>query len=124
VGALWSGLYSHGQRLIDVFRGYTELRVADETLRLLAARQVELIAALLRRGHASQEKLRLKDEAEARRSDWVAAPLPDEIEEVRLHPEWSSLEGDGAGRSTADRSLTRDRLAEKIVRSFGIPPGG
>ncbi len=122
LGALWSGFGSHGRRLADVFRGYTELRVADETLRLLAARQVELIAALLRRGHASQDKLRLNTEAEARRSVWVSAPLPDEIEDARFHPEWSNLNGNTGG-AMVDRSAVRDRLAERIVRALTLPVG-
>lgn len=122
LGALWSSFGSHGRRLVDVFRGYTELRVADETLRLLAARQAELIAALLRRGHASQEKLRLKDEAQARRSVWVSEPLPEEIEDARFHPEWSSLNG-GTDGSRGDRRGVRDRLAERIVRALVVPVG-
>ena len=122
LGALWSSLGSHGRRLIDVFQGFTELRVADETLRLLAARQLDLVAALLRRGHASQDKLRLTSEAEAARSPWISAPLPDEIAEARYHPEWSRLDGnDGGGASLSDRTETRDRLAHRIARIFGPP---
>ena len=124
LGALWSSLGSHGRRLVDVFQGFTELRVADETLRLLAARQLDLVAALLRRGHASQDKLRLNSEAEAARSPWIAAPLPDEIAEARHHPEWSRLDGNdaGGGASVADRTETRDRLARRIAQIAGAPP--
>lgn len=124
LGALWSSFGSHGRRLTEVFRGYTELRVADETLRLLAARQAELITALLRRGHASQDKLRLNSETEAQRSVWVSEPLPDEIEEARLHPEWSRLDGGEAGGLSGQRSAARDRLAARIVRSLEAPPAG
>ncbi len=117
VGALWSGLSSHGRRVADVFRGYTELRVADETLRLLAARQVELIAALLRRGHASQDRLHLQDEAEARRSRWTSAPLPEPIREARHHPDWSRF--DEAGNADGERSAACDRLAQEIAATLG-----
>ena len=126
VGALWSGLRSHGRRVADVFRGYTELRVADETLRLLAARQVELIAALLRRGHASQDRLRPKSEAHGHRSAWTSAPLPEPIEEARYHPEWSRFDGgdsgSGSGRGDAWRRLAQpitDTLAASVNGSAG-----
>ena len=122
LGALWSSFDSHGRRLADVFRGFTELRVADETLQLLAARQIELIAALLRRGHASQDKLRLKIEAGASRGVWVADALPDVIEEARQHPEWSHLGGDADG-STMGRNEARDRLARRIVSTLGASAG-
>ncbi|HYN38026.1 MAG TPA: DUF3482 domain-containing protein, partial [Rhodospirillales bacterium] len=123
LGALWSGLMSHGRRLVDVFQGYTELRVADETLRLLGARQVELIAALLRRGHASQDKVQLKDEAAARRGVWASNPLPDAIEDARHHPEWSRL-GGGDGGGAAGRAEARDQLAEQIARTLTPPASG
>jgi len=122
LGALWSSLGSHGRRLVDVFQGFTELRVADETLRLLAARQLDLAAALLRRGHASQDKLRLTGEAEAARSPWISAPLPDEIAEARYHPEWSRLDGSAGGDApVADRTGARDRLARRIAHIVGVP---
>jgi hypothetical protein len=124
LGALWSSLGSHGRRLLDVFQGYTELRVADETLRLLAARQLDLIAALLRRGHASQDKLRLNPAAEAPRSAWVSGPLPDEIDEARLHPDWSRLDGsDGGGAAASERHGARDRLARTLARSLAPASG-
>ncbi len=44
---------THGRRLLERFRGNTELRVDDATLARLAARQLELAAALLHRGHAA-----------------------------------------------------------------------
>jgi hypothetical protein len=91
LGALWSSFETHGRRLADVFRGYTELRVHEATLKLLAAREIDLVRALLRRGHASQENIRLKAEAESRRVEWASRPLPDVLVEARIHPEWSRL---------------------------------
>ncbi|MFK7960291.1 MAG: GTPase/DUF3482 domain-containing protein [Phycisphaerales bacterium] len=44
---------SHGRRLFGRLRGETELRVDDPTLQLMIARQYELAAVLLRRGHAA-----------------------------------------------------------------------
>ena len=113
VGAVWGSLRSHGERLADVFRGYTRLRVKDETLRLLAVRQIDLVQALLRRGHASQEKVRLAAQAAAGRDPWVKDKLPGVLEEARLHPEWSRLhpsQQGAAGGFDAARAAARDAL--------------
>ena len=122
VGALWSGLSSHGRRVAYVFRGYTELRVADETLRLLAARQVELVAALLRRGHASQDKLHLQSDAEARRSRWTSASLPEPLREAREHPEWSRF--DETGGPGSERGSACERLAAEIAATLNPAGAG
>jgi GTPase Era involved in 16S rRNA processing len=44
---------THGRRVMERIRGNTELRADDATLARLATRQLELAAALLRRGHAA-----------------------------------------------------------------------
>jgi hypothetical protein len=123
LGALWSSFETHGRRLADVFRGYTELRVQEATLKLLAAREVDLIQALLRRGHASQDKVRLKAEAESKRAEWVSAPLPDVLLEARIHPEWSRL-NDGLTPNAAVRSQAQGRLADIFMSVLTGPESG
>jgi hypothetical protein len=120
VGALWGTFQSHGRRIVDVFRGYTELRVNDETLRLLAVRQIDLVQALLRRGHAAQEKIRLAHAAGERRQSWVADDLPEPLVESRLHPEWSRLGGADAlfVESDAARLAARDHLAAIVAKAL------
>jgi small GTP-binding protein len=127
IGAVWGTMRTHGQRLAHVFRGYTELRVQDETLKLLALRQLELVQALVVRGHASQDRVRLAPGDVAGRGRWAAEALPEELELARAHPEWSRL-------SAADRALTgvfsgsdfrraatRDALKRGIVGDLTAP---
>lgn len=100
VGAVLGSVESHGRWLADAVRGYTRLSAKDETLRLLTIRELELVRALLRRGHASQDKIRLAARAEESRADWAKRTLPETIDEARLHPEWSRLnksDREGAG---------------------------
>src|SRR5512144_1887305 len=123
LGALWSSFETHGRRLADVFRGYTELRVQEATLKLLAAREVDLIQALLRRGHASQDKLRLKAEAETRRAEWGLRPLPDVLLEARIRPEWSRL-NDGLTPNAAVRSQAQGRLSDIFMSVLTGPESG
>src|SRR5690606_18785831 len=88
-----------GQRLMGKLRGETELSVDDAVLRLLAVRQLSLIAALERRGHAAQTPIRL-GEIDAENFDqalqrelnvWGAQGLTEEPAQARIHPTWSSL---------------------------------
>jgi small GTP-binding protein len=116
IGAFWSTFGSHGRRLVDVFRGYTELRVDDATLRLVAARQSDLIQSLLRRGHASQDRIHLDADAQTRRQRWVTQPLPDVLLDARLHPEWSRLGSQhSAVDGSSERSQAQEHLAQVIV---------
>jgi hypothetical protein len=123
VGAVWGSVRAHGQRLAHVFRGYTELRIQDETLRLLALRQLELVQALLARGHASQDKVRLAAGGVADHGRWAAEPLPEELELARAHPEWSRLSADGRALAATDfrRTAARDAVRKRIVSEL-VPP--
>jgi GTPase Era involved in 16S rRNA processing len=103
LGAFWGSFESHGRRFADRLRGFTELRLQEPTLRLLAVRQIELVQALLRRGHASQDKIRLQAEAELQRKAWASQRLPDVLLEARVHPEWSRLDRDDRAQIGADR---------------------
>src|SRR5690606_19116167 len=52
-GGLWQGAERVGKRLWGRLQGYQELSVDDSVLRLLALRQLSLVDALERRGHAA-----------------------------------------------------------------------
>lgn len=122
VGAVWGTVRTHGQRLAHVFRGYTELRIEDETVKLLALRQLELVQALLARGHASQDKVRLAAGAVADRGRWAAEALPEELELARAHPEWSRLsDGDRSfAMSNLHRVAARDAIKRRLVQDLGV----
>lgn len=109
VGALLSSSRTHGRRIMDRMRGFTELRVSDATLRLLAVRQIGLVQALLRRGHASQEKIRLSAQAELGQKSWKIGKLPGALGQARVNPHWSRL---GSPHPTSVNSKSA-RLAAK-----------
>lgn len=132
-GVLWSSLGSHGRRIAYSLRGVSELRVEDATVRLLAVRQLELVAALLRRGHASQDKIRLQARGDLHRRIWAREALPESLLDARVHPEWSRLGGGGDAGTNHDgaRLAAEHRLADVINQSLtqasdpsGAPPGG
>ena len=118
IGAVWGSLESHGQRLADVFRGYSQLRVREETLRLLALRQLDLVQALLRRGHASQDKIQLTSQAAAARAGWATGRVPDVLLHARLHPEWSRLNADEADLASSGRYAACEDLKTTVQSAF------
>jgi GTPase Era involved in 16S rRNA processing len=113
IGALWGSAESHGRWLADAVRGYTRLSVADNALRVLMIRELELVRALLRRGHASQDKIRLAVRAEEGRTDWAKRALPEVLDDARLHPDWSHLNKPVRAAVTSDkrREQARDALS-------------
>jgi hypothetical protein len=119
IGALWSSSRSHGKRLADRMRGFTELRVSDETLQLLAIRQIELVQALLRRGHASQDKIRLNSERHPKQI-WKGNKLPASLEKAKANPQWSRLNGvePSAIGLNAARLGAKDELARLLEVNF------
>ncbi|MHC5002612.1 MAG: GTPase/DUF3482 domain-containing protein [Planctomycetota bacterium] len=100
IGALIATGRSFGRKIVARARGRSELRVDDRTLRLLAIRQLALMRALLRRGHAAMEPVTV--DAAGATSDGIGAPaaaaaptlergLPAPLAEARSRPAWSSL---------------------------------
>jgi hypothetical protein len=120
IGATIGGLYgtfeSHGRRIADSLRGYTALRVQDDTLRLLALRQLRLVRALLRRGHASQDKIRTEAQARDSEKTWTAGRLPKTLSRAKAHPEWSRLGAEDPSKigSDSDRAAAESELAGVI----------
>jgi len=118
VGALFGGARSHGKRIADRVRGFTELRVNDATLRLLAVRQSALIQALLQRGHAAQDKIRIK--ASAVEHHWLGRKLPGPLRNAKVCPAWSRLQP-GQANSVgieAKRMAAREELARLLASHF------
>jgi small GTP-binding protein len=122
LGAAWGGLQEHGRRLADVFRGFTRLRIEDATLRLLAAREIDLVQALLRRGHASQDRIRLQQQALSARKPWATDRLPDGLEAARQHPEWSSLNQPNDRPAPVDARRLAARDSVKALVEATIAP--
>jgi hypothetical protein len=84
---------------------------------------LELGQALLARGHASQDKIKLAAGNAAGRGRWAAEALPEELELARAHPEWSRLsDGDRApAASDFRRTATRDSLKRRIASELAAP---
>lgn len=110
-GGIWQGADKWGRRLVSRLKGFHEITVDDHVLRLLIVRQLALLDALERRGHAAQAPILLAtDEPDSAAvpgpqdtdhtpvtdtaPDFRSAPLPDEVLAARAHPAWSALAND------------------------------
>jgi hypothetical protein len=88
-GALLGGgvqtLRHYGSSLMALISGEKILRVDDNILRALAARQCQLLKALETRGHAAQHKIIAADAAE---SVFDGQRLPSPLRQARSNPAW------------------------------------
>src|SRR5690606_37477335 len=78
-GGLWQGADKLGRRLLGRLRGYQELTVDDAVLRLLAMRELALIAALERRGHAAHGPIEIDALIEHQAESWRKDKLPEPL---------------------------------------------
>jgi hypothetical protein len=127
IGGIIAAGRAHGRRIVDRARGRMELRCNEATLRLLVARQMELIAALLARGHASVDVIRIEDDAEAPAgSPKVSRAVMTRLARARVHPSWSALaagEEGGAPDGPARQELI-ERLADALADELRPAPPG
>lgn len=100
-----------GAQIGHRLRGRVRLMVEDATLRLLAWRQLQLLAQLRLRGHAAQRPL-----APDSQERWSVARLPSQLRAARQHPTWSSL--NVAELAGSRRLLALSGLAELLRRSL------
>lgn len=107
-----------GQSAIARIRGFGSVHTDDATLRRLAWRQLELLRALIRRGHASQVPVAAAADSA---TDWKTGRLPRPLRKARLLPKLSHLnrEFDAAGTR---RQELQDELADVLLDELTIPP--
>ncbi len=91
IGGVFGAGRAHGKRLIRKAQGETELRCDDQTLRLLALRQLRLTRALLRRGHASQKPLVMPKPGRLKLPQTSAPLMPSAIQLARTKSQWSRI---------------------------------
>lgn len=109
-----------GARLISRMRGRVRLQVDDAVVRLLMVRSLDLLVALIRRGHGNPERIRLSSDRPLKRR------LPRAVRRARYHPGWSALNPDGGvspSRSAALAELAAE-LDDAIVDSDGPGASG
>ncbi|MCP4329919.1 MAG: GTPase/DUF3482 domain-containing protein [Alphaproteobacteria bacterium] len=119
VGAIVGAVYDKGQAVLGAIRGHTELRVDDATVALLAVRQAALVNALLRRGHASERKIRSPEGDGATDPKLLAADLLEILQKARLHRAWSRFANPDGALAESGRIAAEERLATRLGINLG-----
>ncbi|QEY26595.1 GTPase/DUF3482 domain-containing protein [Neisseria zalophi] len=107
IGSVLGGVLPNMQTISDKLSGRQTLHIDPETVTLLAARALDLLHALQKRGHAAQAQIEML----SGKTPWQPAKLPPELNKARSQAKWSSLnthspESSRRERSEAARSLS------------------
>lgn len=128
LGGAWQGAGQWGRRLAGRLSGHLEITLDDAVLQLLARRQLALVHALERRGHAAVQPLEGTLATTGDVPSDVGPDLPAELQDIlqraRSHPGWSTI-----GPSPvpdADRDAQVERMAGILTQMGGMAsePGG
>jgi tRNA U34 5-carboxymethylaminomethyl modifying GTPase MnmE/TrmE len=118
VGGLAGAVSSRGREILDGLRGYRELRAERGTLALLAHRQIALVRALLRRGHASQERLRLREADVEEKKEALTDDVLRILKDARHHPEWSRFISAASIKPIGGRPQVEERLTAVLSEAL------
>ncbi len=113
VGGLIGGLVPNWQTLSDKINGKEYLYIDAPTLTLLAARSVELLAALQKRGHAAVRNVVLPEKQQI--LPWQPDRLPESLKKARLEEKWSRLNGFA---SAAQQRIPEQNELAALLPSF------
>lgn len=113
-GAASGGWRPMWRKLDNRFKGVQELTADDTVLLLLAERLSALSAALARRGHAAQERLRMEDEA-AEEADRCLLDAVIRLQAARGHPQWERGTR-GASQDDARAQVQADLVGQLLAR--------
>lgn len=121
IGAAAGFVHTHGKRMLDRARGYSELHCDRATLTLLLVRQTALAGALMRRGHAAVEPIAVADAATrftgSSSAKW-SRPILSLLDEARLKPGWSNITPTSLGTWSARRSQIIAHIADVVAQQL------
>ncbi|WP_194755687.1 GTPase/DUF3482 domain-containing protein [Aliidiomarina indica] len=107
-GGIWQGWQRYGQPIQNKLQGYVVIRIENSVLELLAKRQLGLIKALQRRGHAAVEPISTAELTDLFPEQAFQAL----VKTARKHPRWSALPG-----MQFQDSLERQRAIDLFIHS-------
>ncbi|WP_274584842.1 DUF3482 domain-containing protein [Neisseria leonii] len=110
LGSMIGGVLPNMQQIGGKLSGRQTLHIDPDTIRLLAARAMDLLDALQKRGHAAQTPVSII----SGRAPWADKRLPPQIGEARGRAKWSALNTGDAEYSRRARQAAAEELAEKL----------
>ena len=115
IGGGWQTFRHFGEQLKGQLTGAKQLRIDDNILLGLAARECALVIALERRGHAARTRTNVDGEQESKLSAAMQSTLPKLLRVARRHPEWAyTKEGWESPGFTAQAEQVAKEMADKM----------
>lgn len=114
LGGGWQTVRHYGRQLKGRLTGRVELTVDEAIVRLLALRQLSLLAALQARGHGAVAPMVLPD---ADAGPWRRDRLPGTLRQARVNPAWSRLSD--VETDERERAQATAGLAARLAREAG-----
>lgn len=111
IGGLVGGVLSNTQSIADKIMGKQSLFIDPATLTLLATRALDLLTALMHRGHGDQSVIRVHEQ----KAPW-SEKLPSELKKARGHHAWSELNTQKSAQSRTLRDEDAWRLSRDLLR--------
>ena len=112
IGGILGGVLPNVQDISDKISGKQTLHIDPQTLTLLAARALDLLNALQKRGHAAQSQVALQ----SGQTPWQPHKLPSELNKARSQWKWSSLNTHLPDLSHRERAEAAHNLQQKLKR--------
>lgn len=116
IGGLLGGMLPNMQDISDKLTGRQTLYIDPETLTLLAARALDLLQALQKRGHAAQTQIQMH----SGKTPWPVQKLPVELRRARGRPKWSELNTGHPETSRAERSAAVKSLIGQLPQTSSL----
>lgn len=112
IGGVIGGVLSNVQTINDKLAGKQSLFIDPATVTLLATRALDLLDALMHRGHADQSAIKLNEQ----KTPWDNDKLPSQLKKARGKHAWSELNTQQPEKSKVLRDEQAWKLAEKLTR--------
>lgn len=103
-GSIWQGVDQWGSGVKAKLLRQVALRVGDDILQVLAARQLQLVQALEQRGHAAQQRVQVKDKS-AMTEPFDQKVFLKVMAVARLHPDWADAVAVVRGQESTIQTL-------------------
>lgn len=117
IGGLLGGVLPNMHDISDKISGKKTLHIDPETLTLLAARALDLLGVLQKRGHVAQTQVVLQ----SGQTPWQPVKMPSELNKARQQWKWSSLNTHLPELSRSERAPAAERLQEHLsVKSYNV----
>ncbi|MEJ2445790.1 MAG: GTPase/DUF3482 domain-containing protein [Exilibacterium sp.] len=112
IGATWSTVRRYGSDMLAKAGGRNWHCIDDATVTLVLVRQLQLMRALLHRGHAAQNKIAFDKKLPVD----IPAQWPQWLKKMRNHPQWAlaDAEADDRGRGRFVTALAEWLLAIEV----------